>query len=666
MSSFGLLETGFVKKTVDQILSEVEDQLRSDLGAGLNLQADSFLGQINGTYATLLAELWELAELVNASQNPDGATGAALDALLALTGLTRLPATSSSATLTVNLEGTTTLPAGTVFSTANGDRWITQEAVTNAGTEAADFTVQVLAELTGPAAAAAGTISIITTSVPGLNDLPASKTSTLSENYSFGGPLALEVRVDGGPVQTVLLSTEDTALDVSAAISTLAGVTATPTPLTTTIAAPGEPAGVGVLNVASTNGFPPTGTLTLELNQPNEEFISYTSITPTTFVLTGATSNPHAAGTAVQTSFVTISSDTASGFSSVQVGGDAATVLGFDAVVEYGRPANLLDADAGTNLETDAAARLRRNEALETAGAATLRAIRADVLAVDKVLDVIVNQNFTDFLSATGLLPHSVEVVILDDDTDPAVDDEIGAAIQGSIAAGIQTSLLNATVTADAPGDYTLVGGEILQLRVDGGPIQAFAMPGGTFTAAALAGILNGGFTGITASDAGGNTLEIMSNGPASIASVTVMGDNRDAANAMSLTNKYESFIENESGVIEPWLFARVGFLPISIDITVSASSDAYSGSNAEKIAAATASVQNNIVAEGAELLIGEDVLFERIKSAAFVDQGIKDVTSFLISVFPAPPGGPTNISVGLKEKADFDTSRITVTVNLI
>lgn len=98
---YGLLTTGFVPKNLEVIRDEINASLRDAFGASLDLSDGSAIGQTVGILAEVYALLWEVAEAVNSSQDPDKATGSALDALAALTGTLRDPAIESTATLTL-------------------------------------------------------------------------------------------------------------------------------------------------------------------------------------------------------------------------------------------------------------------------------------------------------------------------------------------------------------------------------------------------------------------------------------------------------------------------------------------------------------------------------------------------------------------------------------
>jgi hypothetical protein len=92
--------------------------------------------------------------------------------------------------------------------------------------------------------------------------------------------------------------------------------------------------------------------------------------------------------------------------------------------------------------------------------------------------------------------------------------------------------------------------------------------------------------------------------------------------------------------------FTRATENDIIVAITV-AINGTYGGDDALKSA---------IAAEGNLQVIGQDVSYEQIKSAAFNVNGVRDVTVFTLD------GGTSNIIINKREIATFDTSDITVT----
>lgn len=158
----GVVPTGFDRKTLQEIKADAEERQRDELGQELNQRADSLLGQLNGVMFDALAQLWEVLEALYSSFNPDAATGQSLDNLSALTGTTRRDATFSEVLTTVNIDGSFTLPAGSVATVAGNAnaRFLLVADVVNAGGGPANFTdVLFRAETAGPVVANAGTLT---------------------------------------------------------------------------------------------------------------------------------------------------------------------------------------------------------------------------------------------------------------------------------------------------------------------------------------------------------------------------------------------------------------------------------------------------------------------------------------------------------------------------
>lgn len=168
----GLTESGFEKKTLAEIESEIEDSLRTFFGVFINLLPGSVFKTLVGIFAEREAAIWDLAEHVYSSMDPDKAVGAQLDAVVAMTGTSREPARRSHIPV-VLLEGQegTLVPAGTVFAVSGNPeaRFVTDSnVVINSEGKA---TVTATAEEVGPISAPTGTLTEIVTPVAGLDSV---------------------------------------------------------------------------------------------------------------------------------------------------------------------------------------------------------------------------------------------------------------------------------------------------------------------------------------------------------------------------------------------------------------------------------------------------------------------------------------------------------------
>ena len=92
----------------------------------------------------------------------------------------------------------------------------------------------------------------------------------------------------------------------------------------------------------------------------------------------------------------------------------------------------------------------------------------------------------------------------------------------------------------------------------------------------------------------------------------------------------------------------------ITVEVTVDA--DLFADDGDDQIKAA---IIDQV--EG-DMQIGDDVILSRFYPAIFSVAGVLDVTAIKAG-FTASPTGLVNLAIGVCEVADFDTSRIVVTV---
>jgi len=381
----GVETTGFNRKLLSDILAEIEADEKATISPNLNTLATSVLGQLNGIYADKLRELWEVLEAVYQSFYPDTASGQSLDAVAAITGALRLPATQSEVTVSVNIDAGVTIPAGSVLEIdATGERWETLAAVTNSGAVAADFDVACVSQNFGPIAGPADTIRKIVTPVTGWNEVAATILSGNAQTYNLSDGMTLTIKVDDGPEQTATFNTADfvdinnaTAAEVAAVIDTDI---------------------VGVSTSTATK---------VRITSDEDGFTSALEVT----------------------------------------GGTANTALGFSTARVVGSPYNALDATPGTNLETDAAFRQRREQLLRATGQGTLEAIIARVIEVEDVVQVFGFENTTLVTDSDGLPGKAFEIVV-----SGGADADIAEAIWNAKPAGILSFGTTTVQVTDSQG----------------------------------------------------------------------------------------------------------------------------------------------------------------------------------------------------------------------
>ena len=109
---WGLTPEGFVAKTLEEIEAGMQQKQRDNIDPAIDTSQFGLIGQLNGIMASEIAAVWELAEAVNDSQDPDKAQGTQQDGLYALTGTTRDDAQASLVVCDNTLQPGTTIPIG--------------------------------------------------------------------------------------------------------------------------------------------------------------------------------------------------------------------------------------------------------------------------------------------------------------------------------------------------------------------------------------------------------------------------------------------------------------------------------------------------------------------------------------------------------------------------
>ena len=347
MSSFGLTDqdTGFNKKGLSDILDSIETRQKADISAAIDVSADGPVGQMNGVFAQEVKEVWDVAQDIHTARDSNNSEGAALDALMAITGAQRLAATKSTLSAVNSNPATLTGTPTTLVPAAS------QASVLTTGDV---FETDANATIVALAAWAATTAYVIGDRV------------TNSGN-AYEAEVAGTSAGSGGPTTTDPLTPE--------------------------------------VDNTVTWRFLGTGTGAIDVDA--------------TAVLTGPTSS---------NSFTLTTIDT--------------PVAGWDGVT------NLTDATAGTDLETDQAARARRESLLRQTGKATLEAIRAVLLAVSGVTESIVFENTTLVTDGSGVPGKAFEAVVLggaDADIRQAIFDTkpIGIESHGSTSGSVVDSAGN-------------------------------------------------------------------------------------------------------------------------------------------------------------------------------------------------------------------------------
>jgi len=189
VTTYGLTAFGFWKKPLARIVTELEEDLRAELGDTLNTKSGP-VHQLIGTFASPLAEQWELLEQAAAAVDRNAAEGALLDAVGSLTGTPRAAATPSTVTLTLTLGANVSVPIGSVVSRTGTPttRFVTTSLASTISGPAASVDVTAECETTGPVEAPASTLTVIETPVAGWTAVTNALDATLGTDEELDEP----------------------------------------------------------------------------------------------------------------------------------------------------------------------------------------------------------------------------------------------------------------------------------------------------------------------------------------------------------------------------------------------------------------------------------------------------------------------------------------------
>lgn len=114
--SFGVTTNGFVVKRLADIREELDNKIKSVFGNQVNLDERAPFGQLRDIFGEREAKIWELAEEVYNSQYPNSAEGTNLDNVVSITGTERNPPTKSTVALLFKGTTGTAIAIGTIVS----------------------------------------------------------------------------------------------------------------------------------------------------------------------------------------------------------------------------------------------------------------------------------------------------------------------------------------------------------------------------------------------------------------------------------------------------------------------------------------------------------------------------------------------------------------------
>lgn len=173
---------GFVRRTAEDINDQILADFVAEISPALDTSSTSPAGQIASPIAKVAGELWDVAEAIYVAGDPDRNTGDGQDAVCAITGTSRDPATRSQVRCVLGLDAAASVPVGSLASVFGNPssqfKLVGAETVPDtvvpgpvvAGA-AGSYFARFESVNTGPVAANASTLSVIVTPITGWNSI---------------------------------------------------------------------------------------------------------------------------------------------------------------------------------------------------------------------------------------------------------------------------------------------------------------------------------------------------------------------------------------------------------------------------------------------------------------------------------------------------------------
>lgn len=168
MPDYGLTDDGYTAPRSADFLTLIRDAYEEETGLTIDWSADTFLGMITSIMATQLGDLGEASQALYDAFDVGNASGLQLDNLAVIVGVSRNPATYSTATVTLTGTVGVIVLEGALVEGGGSDgkaRWALTEDATIGALGTVDVVVQ--AEDAGAVVADAAEIDAIVTPVSG-------------------------------------------------------------------------------------------------------------------------------------------------------------------------------------------------------------------------------------------------------------------------------------------------------------------------------------------------------------------------------------------------------------------------------------------------------------------------------------------------------------------
>lgn len=212
-----LTDTGLIVSRLDERIATLDAAMHGIFGPDIVLDPDTVDGQTLGIFAESINNLDMLLGQIYGMLDPNTAMGVVLQRLVQLNGITQIPGSYSTVTLTLGGQFGAAIPAGSLFhSIATNATFATDVAATIPNTGV--IAVAATATAIGPQAAPAGTLTAIDTPVFGL------QTSTNAADALVGRAVETDGQLRSRRAQSVAYPSQTIRDGIYAGIANLGGV----------------------------------------------------------------------------------------------------------------------------------------------------------------------------------------------------------------------------------------------------------------------------------------------------------------------------------------------------------------------------------------------------------------------------------------------------------
>jgi len=192
--TYGVTNSGFVKKDLNTILEDNRTRLKDSFGSNIDLSDESPLGMINNIFSFQASLLWELGEGIYNSQYQKYAEGVPLDNAMSSTSNTRFNAIKSTVDVVITGIVGTLINAGFRASVAGNSSAIfeTLSNITIGSGGTASITMQ--ATEFGAIEATSGTLNVIETPIYGVTSLTNASDAVVGRNAETDAEFKLRAK----------------------------------------------------------------------------------------------------------------------------------------------------------------------------------------------------------------------------------------------------------------------------------------------------------------------------------------------------------------------------------------------------------------------------------------------------------------------------------------